>query len=82
MNRDDWRLQGQEEYLSGRELMLSKHIPANDKNDHDHCEFCWAKFAQIEGDLHEGYCTIDRHSWICETCFNDFKDMFNWTVLP
>ena len=27
------------------------------------------------------YCTIDNYHWICENCFNDFKDMFKWTVV-
>jgi len=23
--------------------------------DHDHCDFCWEKFSEHSGDLHEGY---------------------------
>ena len=24
------------------------------------------------------YCTEDMKHWICEECFNDFKEQFNW----
>lgn len=40
---------------------------------HDHCEFCWEK---IEADKDMTcYCTEDHHHWVCEECYNDFKDM-------
>lgn len=38
--------------------------------------------------LTEGYATTDAHPrgsdyhWICEGCFEDFKDRFEWTVEP
>jgi len=60
--------------------------------DHDHCEFCGARFmdqaAQRELEeedpelLSEGYVTIDSKAdqWICDTCFADFKDEFKWAV--
>jgi hypothetical protein len=51
--------------------------------DHDHCEFCWATFSQKGTDdpsiLQEGYATEDDE-WICDRCFADFRDEFNWTV--
>jgi hypothetical protein len=60
--------------------------------DHDHCEFCWAKFEEaakvVERQsadpsvLTEGYVTADPDvdKWICGRCFEDFKDEFNWSV--
>src|SRR3569832_1983919 len=34
--------------------------------DHDHCEFCHAKFADVsEGALTEGYTTADEARWVC-----------------
>ena len=93
MNNKDWRLgRDQEEYLS-EEILIKKNfkskLPKEDpyySGDHYHCEFCWRRFMEnCGGDLDcssEGYCTLDESIWICETCFNDFKDMFNWTVLP
>ena len=48
--------------------------------DHAHCSFCWAKFSDMEEDLHVGYITLDREDIICEECYNDFKDRFQWTL--
>ncbi|HEX5012051.1 MAG TPA: hypothetical protein VFY71_16820 [Planctomycetota bacterium] len=52
--------------------------------DHDHCSFCWTKFAVEPGPdiLHAGYCTLDEYHWICPTCFHDFKGQFEWRVAP
>lgn len=81
---DDWRLAGQERYLAGATLIRRKYRanPRNRDWDHDHCEFCWAKFMVEEQPdvLHAGYSTEDEYRWICDTCFSDFKDEFRWTV--
>ena len=42
--------------------------------------FCWDKISEEKEDLNFGYCMEDEHHWVCETCFNDFKDMFKWKV--
>jgi hypothetical protein len=74
----DWRLTNQEKYLKNVELKYS----AYDKvGEHDHCEFCMAKFSEQNEDLHEGYCMIDEYRWICTQCFEDFKDLFHWKVI-
>lgn len=79
---NDWRLTNQERYLKGVVLVHRKYRPASSSNDHDHCEFCWAKFMLVDAPnvLHEGYSTPDGYRWICETCFNDFGDLFHWKV--
>jgi hypothetical protein len=83
---DDWRLTGQEKYLQGVELCYRKYrrYPANPDWDHDHCEFCWAKFMveDYPDVLHEGYCTLDEYRWICPNCFDDFREKFQWQVVP
>jgi hypothetical protein len=83
-DRDDWRLTGQEKYLTGAVLIWRKYrqYEKNPIWDHDHCEFCHAKFSLREGpeDLDEGYSTGDEHRWICESCFAGFEDRFKWTV--
>jgi len=82
IDKNDWRLQGQEKYLKGVTLYLKKYIKYRDTRDHDHCEFCWAKFS-LEGssdDLDEGYATKDNYHWICMRCFDDFKDIFQWKI--
>jgi hypothetical protein len=76
----DWRLTNQKQYLDGARLTCRMYAAANPENDHDHCEFCFAKFMANEEDgmLHEGYATDDNHRWICKTCYEDFKSDFNW----
>ncbi len=80
---NDWRLQGQETYLKGIPLWWKRYTRYSESWEHDHCEFCWAKF--MEGDdpdvLHEGYATEDNYRWICGQCFEDFKDLFGWEVM-
>jgi phage terminase large subunit-like protein len=81
--KEDWRLQGQEAYLTGATLEWRPYTRYSASWEHDHCEFCWAKFAEPEPPsdaLHEGYTTTDRYRWICATCFGDFKDRFHWQV--
>lgn len=78
--QDDWRLLPRHEQLSGVTLIRQPWKPANPQNDHDHCEFCWEKFADYDGCLHAGYSTEDRVIWICDECFCDFKERFKWKV--
>ncbi len=78
---DDWRLfRGQEKYLHGVTLIQQSYKPKSPYNDHDHCEFCMDKFGQDRNDLDYGYSTEDNDIWICSDCYNDFKEMFKWTV--
>jgi hypothetical protein len=81
----DWRLQGQQRYLTGVTLVHRRYRrnPTNPMWDHDHCEFCGAKF-MLAGDpevMRRGYATEDEYRWICEPCFEDFKEMFRWRVV-
>lgn len=50
-------------------------------DDYDQCDFCYHCFDE-EDEAHPEtayYCT-DTGSWVCETCFQDFKDHFGWTA--
>ena len=76
----DWRLQGQEKYLSGVRLSKAVYRKRRQDWDHDHCEFCCAKFSEREEDLNEGYTTDAGYHWICERCYEDFKTRFKWQV--
>jgi hypothetical protein len=80
---DDWRLRNQLSYLKGAELQRQPYHPPREGWDHDHCEFCWAKFMERDGPeiLREGYVTIRQETWVCVTCFEDFKDLFDWKVV-
>ena len=86
IEKDDWRLNNQEKYLMGVTLVRSlyRQYPYNPEWDHDHCEFCFTKFSldtRIEDALQAGYTTTDEYRWICQTCFEDFKEMFKWKVI-
>lgn len=80
---NDWRLTNQEQYLKGVTLTWRSYAPTGTGNDHDHCEFCTAKFMMGEPQdaLTEGYATTDGYRWICKSCFNDFLDLFKWQVV-
>jgi hypothetical protein len=32
--------------------------------------------------LQEGFSTQGDYYWVCRTCFDDFKEMFEWTSGP
>ncbi len=77
---DDWRLMGQENYLKGARLSLQTYRRPRADWDHDHCEFCAAKFMEedLPEVLHEGYTTEDQYHWVCPACFADFKERLEW----
>ena len=78
---NDWRLQGQENYLIGKTLVYKKYADRITSSDHDHCEFCSEKFSEVISEcLTEGYTTTDDYHWICKNCYHDFKNDFRWTV--
>jgi len=79
---NDWRLQGQERHLRKRAWLWKAYRRPREDWDHDHCAFCWAKFMEpgTPGTLHEGYATENDYYWVCKTCFDDFKQMFEWTL--
>lgn len=81
VSNHDWRLHGQENYLKGVNLVWRKWVRPKPTWDHDHCEFCWASFSDLGDNLREGYSANDNYNWICEKCFEDFKEMFEWAVL-
>ena len=75
INKNDWRLTNQINYLQDAKLMKVQY---KSKAEHDHCVFCWHKINN-ENDI--GFCTLDKYHWICEGCYNDFKEMFNWKLV-
>ena len=82
---DDWRLNGQDEYLTGVILHYKPYRKLSETWNHEHCEFCWAKFMEagdnVLGTLHSGYATEGDWQWICAECFADFKEKFAWKVI-
>src|SRR4051812_18030103 len=43
-DKEDWRLTGQENCLADITLVRLPYVQWSEGSDHDHCEFCWAKF--------------------------------------
>ena len=78
---NDWRLQGQERFLKGVELRRATYAPYREGWEHDHCEFCGRKFSTRASDIHDGYVTNDGYHWICESCYNDFRESFDWKLV-
>ncbi len=78
----DWRLRGQEKYLKGITLYRRRWTQTRDHWDHDHCEFCWTEFADVDRleTLREGYTDADEYWWICAKCFQDFRNRFAWRL--
>ncbi len=79
---NDWRLTNQLSYLKGAALAWRAYSPSSETWEHDHCVFCWIKFmpGNQPGVLREGYATPDQYRWVCKTCFDDFRDLFEWQV--
>ncbi len=80
LEKTDWRLLNQKEYLMNAVLKKADYTKPSEKWDHDHCAFCWDKFGENADDLKQGYCTIDQKFWICKECFDDFKETFEFCV--
>ena len=62
------------------ELKNFKEAFSSNPQEHRHCEMCWAKFGFFEGDNHLGYYEENSGSWICQDCYENFKDLFGWRL--
>ena len=81
--RDDWRIGGQESYLKNKKLKHIKFSRSLVYEDYDQCEFCYDIFDDPNGNESNNlmaYYEPEKKVWICEQCYNDFKQYFNWTV--
>ncbi len=75
VDKNDWRLRNQLDYLYGVELFQVDYQQKSSEWEHEHCEFCWDKFSN---EIQKCYTTKDKYHWICTQCYNDFKEMFKW----
>ena len=77
---EDWRLNGQERYLKQDRFRRATYRAHSPTWDHDHCEFCNAKFAERDSAdvLREGWQTEDEYRWVCDACFEDFREAFGF----
>lgn len=74
---NDWRLTNQINYLYEKKLLQIPFESYRDGWEHEHCAFCSER---IDSNTINAYATEDKYHWICKDCFNDFKDMFKWSV--
>lgn len=76
VDQGDWRRDGNDGLRNTRWFWSTWKAPRPDW-DHEHCEFCMAKFSETMPDtLREGYCMLGTDRWICADCFADFKAEF------
>lgn len=75
---NDWRLMGQEKFLEGKTLVQKPYVIRKPRWEHDHCEFCMER---IDETVKNAYCTEDEYHWVCQKCFNDFKEVFKWKTI-
>lgn len=80
MDKDDWRLLNDIEYLKNKSLYptdgeeIVKYASYLEK-----CIFCWDK---VQNSSHQRCFVLEDIScYICETCYSDFKEIFHWRKL-
>jgi hypothetical protein len=82
---DDGRLHGQENYLMGVTLRWSRYKQPSKEWDHDHCSFCYKRFAEADSGYNDaqefGYTTNDDYHWVCKSFFDDFRQRFKWKLV-
>jgi hypothetical protein len=73
---NDWRLHGQQAYLAGARLRYAEYHSVSETWDHDHCAFCNRKVSDQVGEdvARAGWQTEDGYLWVCDTCFDDFRE--------
>ena len=64
-------------YLHSRRLQLKDF--ANSDDQHRHCDLCKSRFSNTPNQG-SGYYENSSKIWICETCYNDFKELFKWST--
>lgn len=72
----EWELNSKD-FLK-RKILVRKDYPTS--AGHTHCEFCWGKFGNGVKDRKVGYFEKEKKCWICDECFEVFKDYFQWEV--
>lgn len=81
---NDWRLDIAQEpsFYEKFTWELKKWTQTRSNWDHDHCDFCGTEISNIINDEIQniGWTNDDEYYWICETCFDDFKDLYQWKI--
>lgn len=90
---DDWRVMGQERRLAGATFVRKPYRVWTETWEHDHCEMCARKFVESDSTREDsetvtaGFAAVGRgpkgeddYYWVCDECFDDFRDRFGWKV--
>ena len=77
---EDWRLTNQQEYLYKKKFKYCNILNIPNK-DHEHCEFCWAKIGKYDDCIQNAYADENFYYWICQKCFDDFKELFKLDIV-
>lgn len=80
IEKDDWWLRDDVEYLKNKEINptdgeeITQYAKRLKK-----CIFCWE---EVQDTPHQWwFIPVDLSCCICEECYNDFKELFNWKEL-
>lgn len=73
---------GMLKYLYRRKLKSAEYKTMNPGwlDDHEHCIFCGAEFSEREDGLKRGMVTADDVYWICEECYQENREQYEWTL--
>jgi len=63
-------------YGDGREYLIGEKI---EEFWHSHCVFCTEKITTKENKI--CYCSEDYKDWVCNTCYEDFKDPLEFELI-
>ena len=82
---EDWRSRlPHDDHLHGLEWCRSQYAQPSPTWDHDHCEFCWRRFAEPDkfaDAIPSGWTDVERQfHWVCEDCFQYFRQQYEWKV--
>jgi hypothetical protein len=87
LREDDYWLEWHKEYPHRLKLLWTPYKQPSPGWDHDHCEFCWQRFAEQTSHYTDaefiGYVASDgtRQWWVCNECANDLKGHYLWEFI-
>lgn len=82
IDKDDWRLMNDVGYLMNAEIdPVGYEEIVTYRPQIKHCVFCWEQVPQKLSYYQTWYVPLDKSCAICENCFKDFREQFNWKLL-
>ncbi len=78
--KKEWFITEYEEKTYLHNKILLPYTFTGEKQDHDHCELCWAKFSPAPDDCHGGYYEPESKIPICTDCYSSLSSLFGWKV--